>query len=70
MTLNPMCENVETVSLLPPTFESLTLRGIPPRQVYNMTFCKVVPGGDDPEPRVQKNVKTAQCAHLTVTLHP
>ncbi len=42
------------LSLLPPTLERLTVRGIPPRQVYNMTFCKVVPGGDDPEPHVQK----------------
>ncbi len=36
------------------SLDSLTLRGIPPRQVYNLTFCKVVPGGDDPEPRVRK----------------
>jgi hypothetical protein len=50
------------LSLLPPTFESLTLRGIPPRQVYNMTFCKVVPGGDDPKPRVRKCGDSPGCS--------
>ena len=42
------------LTLIPPTLESLTLRGIPPGQVYNLTFRMVFPGGYDPEPPVRK----------------
>ncbi len=58
------------LSLLPPTLESLTLRGIPPHQVYNMTFCKVVPGGDDLEYHVQKMWRQLSRIPLTDTSHP
>jgi hypothetical protein len=43
---------------------------IPPRQVYNLTFCKVVPVGDDQLNSGAKNVETAQGVPLTDTSHP